>query len=78
MNAVPLSTTISSEVKKAAAAYCRRHGIKLGFLIERALVEQLEDEMDREAYFARRDESSVTLDSILAARPAAKKKKRSR
>lgn len=68
MAAVPISTTISEEVKRAASAYCRKHGLKLGYFIERALVEQLEDEIDREAYLARRNEPTVSLDSILRAR----------
>ena len=71
---MPISTTISPEVKRAAADYCRRHGLKLGFLIERALVEQLEDELDRAAYFSRRDEPTVSLDSVLRDRKTRSKR----
>lgn len=74
MRSVPLSTTLSPEVKKAAAAYCKRHGLKLSFLIERALIEQLEDEIDREAYYHRRDEPTVTLESVVASRRRSKRR----
>jgi hypothetical protein len=72
MRTVPLSTTISAEVKAAATSYCRKHGLKLSYLIERALVEQLEDEMDREAYYARRDEPTVSLERVVAERKRGK------
>ena len=72
MRSVPLSTTISPEVKKAATAYCKKHGVKISFLIEQALVEQLEDEIDREAYFARRSEPTVSLEEAMAQRARAK------
>ncbi len=65
-SAVPLSTMIDSDVKKAVTAYCKRRGLKLRSLIEQALVEQLEDEMDLEAYHQRRLEDTIPLEKILA------------
>jgi hypothetical protein len=60
-----LSTIISSEVKEAAVAYCRKRGLKIRCFIEEALLEQLEDEIDIEAYRERRDEELVPLATVL-------------
>ncbi|HEX5036291.1 MAG TPA: DUF6290 family protein, partial [bacterium] len=57
-----LSTEIDSRVKKAAMEFCKRRGMKLRYLVEQALVEQLEDEIDLEAYRARKDEETVSLE----------------
>ena len=62
-----ISTVINADVKKAAAQYCKRHGIKLQYFIEKALVDQLEDELDLEAYYARRDEETIPLEELLRA-----------
>lgn len=68
-----LSTVIDSRVKDALIRFCKRRGIKLRYLIEQALVEQLEDEIDLEAYHSRRKEETVSLEDVLA---GIKKKKR--
>ncbi len=61
-----LSTIIDAQVKEALVSFCKRRGIKLRYLIEQALVEQLEDEIDLEAYHARRNEETVPLEEVLA------------
>jgi Family of unknown function (DUF6290) len=61
-----LSTTIDAGLKEAITSFCKRRGIKLRYLIEQALIEQLEDEADLEAYRARRDEETVPLEEVLA------------
>ena len=61
-----LSTIIDARVKEALVSFCKRRGIKLRYLIEQALVEQLEDEIDLEAYHARRNEETVPLEEVLA------------
>lgn len=61
-----LSTVIDSRVKDAITSFCKRRGIKLRYLIEQALIEQLEDESDLEAYRERRNEETVPMDTILA------------
>lgn len=61
-----LSTVIDARVKEALISFCKRRGIKLRYLIEQALVEQLEDEIDLEAYNARRNEETVSLEAVLA------------
>ncbi len=61
-----LSTIIDARVKDALVNFCKRRGIKMRYLIEQALVEQLEDEIDIEAYHARRNEETVSLEQVLA------------
>ena len=68
-----LSTVVDSRVKDALIRFGKRRGIKLRYLIEQALVEQLEDEIDLEAYHSRRKEETVSLEDVLA---GIKKKKR--
>jgi len=61
-----LSTIIDARVKDAVTEFCKRRGIKMRFLIEQALIEQLEDEIDLEAYQKRRNEETFTLEEVLA------------
>ncbi|MBK9214916.1 MAG: hypothetical protein IPM59_04850 [Chloracidobacterium sp.] len=61
-----LSTIIDARVKEAITLYCKERGIKLRHLIEQALVEQIEDEIDLEAYRNRRNEERVPLEDVLA------------
>jgi len=61
-----LSTIIDIRVKDAVTRFCKRRGIKMRYLIEQALIEQLEDEIDLEAYRARREEETFSLEEILA------------
>ena len=63
-----LSTVIDSRVKDALVSFCKRRGIKLRYMIEQALIEQLEDEIDLEAYEARRNEETISLEEVLAGR----------
>lgn len=60
-----LSTVIDARVKDAITSFCKRRGIKLRYLVEQALIEQLEDEIDLEAYRERRDEETFSLEEIL-------------
>ena len=53
-------------MKKQEYSLCKRRGIKLRYMIEQALIEQLEDEIDLEAYRARRDEETFSLEEVLA------------
>ena len=61
-----LSTVIDVRVKDAITLFCKRRGIKLRYIVEKALIEQLEDEIDLEAYHARRNEETVSLEEVLA------------
>ncbi len=61
-----LSTVIDARVKDAITSFCKRRGIKLRYLIEQALVEQMEVEIDLDAYHARRSEETIPFEKILA------------
>jgi hypothetical protein len=61
-----LSTVIDARVKDAVTRFCKSRGIKLRYLVEQALIEQLEDEIDLEAYRARSDEETFSLEEVLA------------
>ena len=63
-----LSTIIDADVKLALTTYCERHGLKMRSVIERAIVEQLEDEIDLQAYRDRKDEPTIPLEDVLAGR----------
>ena len=63
-----LSTVIDAKVKEAAVQFCEQRGLKLQYLVEQALVEQLEDAIDLEAYHARRHEETTPLHKILKGR----------
>lgn len=65
MSESTLSTIIATDVKKAAISFCKKRGLKLRHLIEQAIVEQIEDEIDLEAYHARRDEETIPLEKVL-------------
>jgi hypothetical protein len=61
-----LSTAIDADVKKAVDLFCKRKGLKLRFVVEKALVEQLEDELDLQAYLERRNEETFSLAEVLS------------
>ena len=71
-----LSTIIDARVKDAVAEFCKRRGIKMRYLIEQALIEQLEDEVDLEAWRERRNEETFSLEEVLAGLEKKNKKKR--
>ncbi len=60
-----LSTIIDAQVKVAVTEFCKRRGVKLRYLVEQALIEQLEDEIDLEAYHQRKNEERIPLEKIL-------------
>ena len=70
-----LSTVIDAEVKRAVTEYCRRKGLKIRHVVERALIEQLEDEIDLQAYEDRRDEDTVSLQDLLASRSKGRRRR---
>ena len=70
--AVPFSTMIDVHVKAAVGEFCKRRGLKLRYLVEQALIEQLEDATDLEAYFQRRAEKTIPLERVLAGRKTKK------
>ena len=63
-----LSTVIDARVKRALSLYCKRKGLKVRYVVEEALIEQLEDEIDVQAYYASKDEGLISLEDVLADR----------
>lgn len=60
-----LSTNIDLELKKALSAFCKKHGLKIQSVVENAIREQLEDEIDLDAYLNRKDEEEVPLSAVM-------------
>ena len=68
-----LSTLINANVKKAVVQFCKRRGLKLRSLVEQALIEQLEDEIDLHAYYQRHSEETIPLEEVLVRSEKSKK-----
>lgn len=62
---VTLSTNLDIQIKEALTAFCKKKGLKIQHFVEKAIVEQLEDEIDLEAYYQRKDEETVSFSSLL-------------
>jgi hypothetical protein len=60
-----LSTIIDSDLKKALTAFCKKRGLKIQSVVETAIREQLEDEIDLDTYRARKNEDEIPLSQIL-------------
>jgi hypothetical protein len=60
-----LSTSINSELKKALADFCKKRGLKIQSVVENAIRDQFEDEIDLASYFEGKSEEEVSLPSIL-------------
>jgi len=60
-----LSTQIDSELKKALSIFCKNRGLKIQSVVENAIREQLEDEMDLADYLKRKDEGEISLSFAL-------------
>ena len=60
-----LSTSIDSDLKKALTSFCKKRGLKIQSVVETAIREQLEDEIDLDAYRTRKNEDEIPLSQIL-------------
>lgn len=60
-----LSTNIDSELKEALSMFCKKHGLKIQSVVENAIREQLEDEIDLADYQDRKNEEEVSLTAVL-------------
>jgi hypothetical protein len=56
---VNFSTTVRKSTKVLVERYCKKHGIRINHLVEQALMEYLEDAMDREIIESRELEETV-------------------
>jgi hypothetical protein len=57
--AVNLSTTLTKPTKDLLDRFCQKRGLRMNHLIERAILELLEDEMDKEIIEERELEETV-------------------
>ncbi len=60
-----LSTNIDSELKDALSSYCKKKGLKIQSVVENAIREQLEDEIDLATYQERKNEEEMSLAQVL-------------
>lgn len=60
-----LSTSIDLELKEALTMFCKKKGLKIQSVVENAIREQLEDEIDLAAYLERKGEEEVSLKEVL-------------
>ena len=61
-----LSTNIDLDLKKALTQHCKKHGLKIQRVVEDAIREQLEDDIDLAAYRMRRDEPELSLREVMS------------
>ena len=62
---VTLSTSIDLKIKEALSLFCKKKGLKIQHFVEKAILEQLEDEIDLEACFERKDEETISFDDLI-------------
>ena len=54
-----LSTNIDFELKEALSSFCKKKGLKIQSVVENAIREQLEDEIDLISYKERKNEENI-------------------
>ena len=60
-----LSTNIDFELKEALSMFCKKHGLRIQSVVENAIREQLEDEIDLASYQERKNEEEISLAMVL-------------
>lgn len=60
-----LSTNIDFELKEALSAFCKKKGLKIQSVVEEAIREQLEDEIDLTSYHERKNEEEISLSQVI-------------
>jgi hypothetical protein len=56
---VNFSTTLTKPTKELLERFCKKRGLRMNHLVERAIIELLEDEMDKEIIEERELEETV-------------------
>lgn len=56
---VNFSTTLTKPTKDLLERFCKKRGLRMNHLVERAIVELLEDEMDKEIIEERELEETI-------------------
>lgn len=59
METVNFSTTLTKPTKDLLERFCHKRGLRMNHLVEKAILELLEDEMDREIIDERELEETV-------------------
>lgn len=62
---VTLSTNIDADLKKALTLFCKKNGFKIQSVVENAIREQIEDQIDLAAYQERKDEEEISLNALM-------------
>ena len=62
---VTFSTNLDFQIKEALAFFCKKRGLKIQHFVENAIVQQLEDEIDLEAYYKRKNEDTIPLEKLV-------------
>lgn len=60
-----LSTNIDFDLKEALSAFCKKKGLKIQSVVESAIREQLEDEIDLMSYVERKNEEEVSFSAAI-------------
>lgn len=56
---VNFSTTINKELKELLERYCKSKGLRINHIVEEALINRLEDEIDTQSIHARANEELI-------------------
>jgi hypothetical protein len=56
---IHFSTTLTKPTKELLERFCQKRGLRMNHLVERAIIELLEDEMDKEIIEQRELEEAV-------------------
>ena len=60
-----LSTNIDFELKEALTLFCKKKGLKIQSVVENAVREQIEDEMDLLSHQERKNEKEISFKAVL-------------
>lgn len=65
MKQTTMTVTIDFKTKKALTEYCKKHGKKIQHVVEEAILQTIEDEIDLEAIQLREKEDVVSFEEVL-------------
>ena len=62
---VTLSTNIDAKLKKDLTVFCKKRGLKIQNVVENAIREQLEEELDLASYYERKNEEEISFAKVI-------------
>ncbi len=65
MKQTTMTVTIDFKTKKALTEYCKKHGKKIQHVVEEAILQTIEDEIDLEAIQLREDEDVISFEEVI-------------